>query len=210
MAIIGLGLLLFALLIGNMQNFLQALGRRRLEMSLRRRDVEQWMSHRRLPEELRRQVRQAERYNWAATRGVNEEILLENLPEDLQRDIRRHLCKFVKKAPYVAYPIDMLHIVRMRFGDKSGLTTSNSKERDGQGDNDAEEATTEQCHKTHEVVVGASRHLKPSKPGFVVVVRVGMRDWRWMTTTNVISSDGKLMGCGINGRGWPGFLLFCP
>ncbi|KAF5469277.1 hypothetical protein F2P56_013362 [Juglans regia] len=98
MAIIGLGLLLFALLIGNMQNFLQALGRRRLEMSLRRRDVEQWMSHRRLPEELRRQVRQAERYNWAATRGVNEEILLENLPEDLRRDIRRHLFKFVKKV----------------------------------------------------------------------------------------------------------------
>ncbi|KAG6627752.1 hypothetical protein CIPAW_15G150700 [Carya illinoinensis] len=98
MAIIGLGLLLFALLIGNMQNFLQALGRRRLEMSLRRRDVEQWMSHRRLPEELRRQVRQAERYNWAATRGVNEEILVENLPEDLQRDIRRHLFKFVKKV----------------------------------------------------------------------------------------------------------------
>ncbi|KAK9996715.1 hypothetical protein SO802_021401 [Lithocarpus litseifolius] len=98
MAIVGLGLLLFALLIGNMQNFLQALGRRRLEMSLRRRDVEQWMSHRRLPEELRRQVRQAERYNWAATRGVNEEMLLENLPENLQRDIRRHLCKFVKKV----------------------------------------------------------------------------------------------------------------
>ncbi|GLT55903.1 hypothetical protein SLA2020_289870 [Shorea laevis] len=98
MAIIGLGLLLFALLIGNMQNFLQALGRRRLEMSLRRRDVEQWMSHRRLPEELRRRVREAERYSWAATRGVNEEILFENLPEDLQRDIRRHLFKFVKKV----------------------------------------------------------------------------------------------------------------
>ncbi|XVE57208.1 hypothetical protein DITRI_Ditri04bG0073000 [Diplodiscus trichospermus] len=98
MAIVGLGLLLFALLIGNMQNFLQALGRRRLEMSLRRRDVEQWMSHRRLPGELRRKVREAERYNWAATRGVNEERLFENLPEDLQRDIRRHLFKFVKKV----------------------------------------------------------------------------------------------------------------
>ncbi|MFQ6632711.1 hypothetical protein Gotur_010466 [Gossypium turneri] len=97
MAIVGLGLLLFALLIGNMQNFLQALGRRRLEMSLRRRDVEQWMSHRRLPVELRRKVREAERYNWAATRGVNEEMLIENLPEDLQREIRRHLFKFVKK-----------------------------------------------------------------------------------------------------------------
>ncbi|KAJ6340458.1 hypothetical protein OIU77_008255 [Salix suchowensis] len=43
MAIIGIGLLLFAFLIGNMHNFLQALGRRRLEMSLRRRDVDKWM-----------------------------------------------------------------------------------------------------------------------------------------------------------------------
>ncbi|XP_073141159.1 probable cyclic nucleotide-gated ion channel 20, chloroplastic [Henckelia pumila] len=98
MSIIGIGLLLFALLIGNMQNFLQALGRRRLEISLRRRDVEQWMSHRRLPEELRKQVRGAERFNWAATRGVNEAMLMENLPEDLQREIRRHLFKFVKKV----------------------------------------------------------------------------------------------------------------
>ncbi|KAK1406405.1 hypothetical protein QVD17_41702 [Tagetes erecta] len=98
MGIIGLGLLLFALLIGNMQNFLQGLGRRRLEMSLRRRDVEQWMSHRHLPEDLRKKVRDSERYNWAATRGVDEEVLMENLPEDLQRDIRRHLFKFVKKV----------------------------------------------------------------------------------------------------------------
>ncbi|XP_038987401.1 probable cyclic nucleotide-gated ion channel 20, chloroplastic [Phoenix dactylifera] len=98
MAIIGLGLLLFALLIGNMQNFLQALGRRRLEMQLRRRDVERWMSHRRLPEYLKRQVRQAERFSWAATRGVNEEELLENLPEDIQREIRRHFFKFLHKV----------------------------------------------------------------------------------------------------------------
>lgn len=98
MAIGGLGLLLFALLIGNMQNFLLALGRRRLEMQLRRRDVEQWMSHRRLPDELRRKVRQAERFCWAATRGVNEEELLEKLPEDLQRDIRRHFFNFLKKV----------------------------------------------------------------------------------------------------------------
>jgi len=40
MGIIGLGLLLFALLIGNMQKFLQSLGHRRLEMQLRQRDVE--------------------------------------------------------------------------------------------------------------------------------------------------------------------------
>lgn len=98
MGIVGLGLLLFALLIGNMQNFLQSLGRRKLELTLRRRDVEQWMTHRRLPEELKRKVRAAERFHWAATRGVNEELLLEDLPEDLQRDIRRHLCSFIKKV----------------------------------------------------------------------------------------------------------------
>ncbi|PWA98503.1 cyclic nucleotide-binding transporter 1 [Artemisia annua] len=98
MGIIALGLLLFALLIGNMQTFLQGLGRRRLEMSLRRRDVEKWMIHRHLPEDLRRKVRESERYNWAATQGVNEEMLMENFPEDLQRDIRRHLFKFVKKV----------------------------------------------------------------------------------------------------------------
>ncbi|KAL3849127.1 hypothetical protein ACJIZ3_011009 [Penstemon smallii] len=98
MTIILFGLSLFALLIGNMQNFLQGLGRRSLEMSLRSRDIEQWMNHRRLPEELKRRVRGAERFNWAATRGVNEEMLMENLPEDLQRDIRRHLFNSVKKV----------------------------------------------------------------------------------------------------------------
>ncbi|XP_058755122.1 probable cyclic nucleotide-gated ion channel 20, chloroplastic isoform X1 [Vicia villosa] len=98
MSIIGLGLLLFALLIGNIQNFLQGLGRRRLEMQLRGRDVEKWMSHRRLSEELKRRVREAERYSWAATRGVPEKMVLENLPEDLLIDIRRHLFNFVTKV----------------------------------------------------------------------------------------------------------------
>ncbi|CAH1419616.1 unnamed protein product [Lactuca virosa] len=98
MGIIGLGLLLFALLIGNMQNFLQGLGRRQLEKSLRRRDVEKWMKHRRLSEEIRRKVRESEHYSWEATQGVDEEMLMENLPEELQRDIRRHLFKFVKKV----------------------------------------------------------------------------------------------------------------
>ncbi|KAL5721726.1 hypothetical protein ACHQM5_005334 [Ranunculus cassubicifolius] len=102
MAVVGLGLFLFALLIGNMQNYLQALGRRRLEMQLRHRDVERWMRLRRLPDEVRRRVRQSERFHWAATQGVNEELLLENLPEDLQRDIRRHLFSFIKKVQIFA------------------------------------------------------------------------------------------------------------
>lgn len=61
-------------------------------MRVRRRDVEQWMSHRLLPENLRKRVRRYEHYTWQETRGVNEHNLLHNLPRDLQRDIKRHLC----------------------------------------------------------------------------------------------------------------------
>uniref|UniRef100_A0A0K8WML8 Cyclic nucleotide-gated channel 20-like n=1 Tax=Acacia koa TaxID=468172 RepID=A0A0K8WML8_ACAKO len=126
MGIIGLGLLLFALLIGNIQNFLQALGRRRLEMSLRRRDVDQWMSHRRLPDNLRRRVILAERYNWAATRGVNEVMLLESLPEDLQRDIRRHLFKFVTKVRIFALMDEpILDVICERLRQKTYIKGSN-------------------------------------------------------------------------------------
>ncbi|PKI53438.1 hypothetical protein CRG98_026128 [Punica granatum] len=132
MGIIGLGLLLFALLIGNMQNFLQALGKRRLEMSLRRRDVELWMRHRSLPEELRRRVLQAERYHWAATRGVNEEMLLENLPEDLQKDIRRHLFKFVKKVRIFALMDDpILDAICEKLRQKTYIKGSKILNRDG-------------------------------------------------------------------------------
>ncbi|CAN6925634.1 unnamed protein product [Brassica oleracea] len=87
MVIIALGLLLFPLLIGNMQNFLQALGGRSLEMS-----------HKRFLEGIRGRVRLAEWVNWAATRGFNEKIVFENMPNDLQRDIRRHLFIFLKKV----------------------------------------------------------------------------------------------------------------
>ncbi|KAK4280605.1 hypothetical protein QN277_012211 [Acacia crassicarpa] len=98
MSIIGMGLLLFPLLLGNILNIVQAPGRRRLEMSLRLRDVKQWMSHGHLPYDLRRRVIEAERHNWAATRGINVEMLLESLPDELQRDIRRYLFKFLKKV----------------------------------------------------------------------------------------------------------------
>ncbi|XP_057804147.1 receptor like protein kinase S.2-like isoform X2 [Salvia miltiorrhiza] len=69
----------------------------------RRRYVEQWMNHCRFPEELRRQVREAERLNWAATSMFNEEMLMEKLPENLQRDIRHHLFRFVKKLQILQF-----------------------------------------------------------------------------------------------------------
>ena len=59
---------------------------------MRRRDVEQWMSHRLLPENMRERVRRYEHYMWQDTRGADEHNLLHNLPKDLHRDIKRHLC----------------------------------------------------------------------------------------------------------------------
>ncbi|TYJ38507.1 hypothetical protein E1A91_A05G447900v1 [Gossypium mustelinum] len=86
------GLVLFSFLIGNMQTYLQSTTTRLEEMRVKRRDAEQWMSHRLLPENLRERIRRYEQYRWQETRGVDEENLLRNLPKDLRRDIKRHLC----------------------------------------------------------------------------------------------------------------------
>ncbi|XP_020588369.1 probable cyclic nucleotide-gated ion channel 5 [Phalaenopsis equestris] len=95
-----LGLILFALLIGNMQTYLQSLTIRVEEMRVKRRDSEQWMHHRLLPPELRERVRRYDQYKWQETRGVDEENLVKSLPADLRRDIKRHLClALVRRVP---------------------------------------------------------------------------------------------------------------
>ncbi|XP_057464818.1 probable cyclic nucleotide-gated ion channel 5 isoform X1 [Actinidia eriantha] len=97
------GLILFALLIGNMQTYLQSLTVRLEEMRIKRRDSEQWMHHRLLPQELRERVRRYDQYKWLETRGVDEENLVQNLPKDLRRDIKRHLClNLVRRVPLFA------------------------------------------------------------------------------------------------------------
>ncbi|KAL3824637.1 hypothetical protein ACJIZ3_020666 [Penstemon smallii] len=94
------GLILFALLIGNMQTYLQSLTIRLEEMRVKRRDSEQWMHHRLLPSDLRERVRRYDQYKWLETRGVDEEGLVQTLPKDLRRDIKRHLClALVKRVP---------------------------------------------------------------------------------------------------------------
>ncbi|XP_022970578.1 putative cyclic nucleotide-gated ion channel 8 [Cucurbita maxima] len=97
------GLILFALLIGNMQTYLQSLTVRLEEMRIKRRDSEQWMHHRLLPPDLREKVRRYDQYKWLETRGVDEESLVQSLPKDLRRDIKRHLClNLVRRVPLFA------------------------------------------------------------------------------------------------------------
>ncbi|KAJ1690510.1 hypothetical protein LUZ63_014665 [Rhynchospora breviuscula] len=95
-----LGLILFALLIGNMQTYLQSTTIRLEEMRVKRSDSEQWMRHRLLPHELKERVRRYDQYKWLETRGVDEENIVQSLPKDLRRDIKRHLCLgLVRRVP---------------------------------------------------------------------------------------------------------------
>lgn len=104
-----LGLVLFAHLIGNMQTYLQSLTVRLEEWRLKRRDTEEWMRHRQLPEGLRERVRRFTQYKWLATRGVDEESTLRGLPTDLRRDIQRHLClDLVRRVPFFSQMDDQL------------------------------------------------------------------------------------------------------
>lgn len=61
-------------------------------MRVRRRDAEQWMTHRMLPPNLKERIKRYEQYKWQETRGADEDNLIRNLPKDLRRDIKRHLC----------------------------------------------------------------------------------------------------------------------
>lgn len=88
-----------------MQAYLQSITVRVEEWRLKRRDTEEWMRHRQLPHELREKVRQFVQYKWLATRGVDEESILQSLPADLRRDIKKHLCldlvRRVRRSPVI-------------------------------------------------------------------------------------------------------------
>ncbi|KAE8650815.1 cyclic nucleotide-gated ion channel 1 isoform X2 [Cucumis sativus] len=86
------GLVLFALLIGNLQTYLQATIARLEEMRLKGQDIELWMAYHSLPRDLRNRIKQYEKYKWRKTRGVDVANILNNLPKDLRRDTTRHLC----------------------------------------------------------------------------------------------------------------------
>ncbi|ESQ28594.1 hypothetical protein EUTSA_v10018258mg [Eutrema salsugineum] len=85
------GLLLFAVLIGNVQKYLQSTTIRLDEMEEKKRDTEKWMSTRMLPEYLKERIRRYENYKWRETRSIEEEAFLRNLPQDLRLETKRHL-----------------------------------------------------------------------------------------------------------------------
>lgn len=84
-----------------LQTYLQSMTVRLEEWRVKRRDIEEWMRHRQLPPELQERVRRFFQYKWLATRGVDEESILQSLPLDLRREIQRHLClALVRRVPF--------------------------------------------------------------------------------------------------------------
>lgn len=80
------------LLLYFVKSYLQSMTARLEQWRVKRRDTEEWMRHRQLPEDLQDRVRRFVQYKWVATRGVEEEEILRSLPLDLRRQIQRHLC----------------------------------------------------------------------------------------------------------------------
>ncbi|XP_027342718.1 cyclic nucleotide-gated ion channel 4-like isoform X2 [Abrus precatorius] len=108
------GLILVTMLIGNIKVFLHATTSKKQAMQLKMRNIEWWMSKRRLPHGFRQRVRNYERQRWAAMRGVDECQMIKNLPEGLRRDIKYHLClDLVRQITREGDPVQrMLFVVR--------------------------------------------------------------------------------------------------
>nr|GMC60372.1 probable cyclic nucleotide-gated ion channel 16 [Ipomoea batatas]GMD69784.1 probable cyclic nucleotide-gated ion channel 16 [Ipomoea batatas] len=92
-----------------MKSYLQSMSTRLEEWRIKRRDTEEWMSHRQLPQDLQERVRRFVQYKWLATRGVEEEEILRSLPLDIRREIQRHLClALVRRVPFFSQMDDQL------------------------------------------------------------------------------------------------------
>lgn len=92
MLVTTLGLINYALLIGNFQSYILSTTVRLDKWIIERNETEQWMHHRQLPQDLKENIRKHDRYRWVATQGINEEGLLQGLHPDLRRQIKRYLC----------------------------------------------------------------------------------------------------------------------
>lgn len=105
------GLLLFISLIGNVQIYLQSKTIKSEELRLRTREIEQWKPFKKLSNNLRKEIKQYQRYKWQESRGVEVENLLKNFPREMIMNIKRELClELLKKVKHFSrWEKRMLH-----------------------------------------------------------------------------------------------------
>lgn len=96
------------------QTYLQSTIARLEEMRLKGQDIELWMAYHSLPSNLKKKIKKYERYKWRETKGVDVELLLHNLPRDLRRDTKRHLCSTPLKKVSSSSHLEIQHWAFLR------------------------------------------------------------------------------------------------
>lgn len=90
------------------QTYLQSKTARLEELRLKGQEIELWMAFHSLPRRLKKRIWQYQKYKWQETRGVDVESFLHNLPRDIRRETKRHLCSgplskvsSIENCPYI-------------------------------------------------------------------------------------------------------------
>ncbi|KAL5725221.1 hypothetical protein ACHQM5_008387 [Ranunculus cassubicifolius] len=86
------GVLLFCHLIANIQTYLQSMTTSFEVWREKTKVTDKWMKQRGLPLDLQERIHKYLQYKWSATNGVDDASIMQSLPLDLRRNVRRHVC----------------------------------------------------------------------------------------------------------------------
>ncbi|KAH9646524.1 Cyclic nucleotide-gated ion channel 1 [Citrus sinensis] len=93
-------LLLLLLVLGNLTIYLQSGTIKLEEIKSKAREIEQWRTFEMLSQSLQQRVRNHQQYVWQEMRGIDVENLLNNLPVNLNWEMKSELClEVLKKVP---------------------------------------------------------------------------------------------------------------
>ncbi|KAH9677270.1 cyclic nucleotide-gated ion channel 1 [Citrus sinensis] len=90
--VVSSGFLFFALLIGNMQIYLQSRTVRLKEMTVKPQEIEEWKPFQNLSANLQQEMKKYKPYIRRKTNHIDIENLLNNIPKELGKKIKRELC----------------------------------------------------------------------------------------------------------------------
>lgn len=74
------------------QIYMRSLSTNAEDWRIQKTEMEDWMTDQQIPDDLRNRIRHFLEYKWISTQGVEEDLILRQLPVDLHRDIKLYLC----------------------------------------------------------------------------------------------------------------------
>lgn len=90
------------------QIYMRSLSINAEECRIRQTEMEDWMKDRQIPDDIQHRISQFFEYKWIATQGVEEDSILIQLPADLRREIKQHLClDLVRRVSGFLVPVNI-------------------------------------------------------------------------------------------------------